>query len=184
MSKLLVLFVAVKFLSMLICSSFETVENGAECDIKQQSSSSDLGPCSCYSQLEKSLFATEKNRFNLKKTFFPPENNVPEFVTVVYSFENSSTTSVWFWSAETSHFLYPNEVFQFLSLLFSKPQEYYTGKLEVTLKEDCANLSNTSGNLQLLTQRVCTMYYTQTWLQFSSRFHPCPCIGTLGPMRT
>lgn len=121
-----------------------------ECDNETTSQS-----CLCYSNLEDALFATEKNRINRKKTFFPPEDNLPEFVHVTYHFKNSSNTSVWFWSKKTSYFLHPFLVFQFMSLFFSKPEPYYTGSLDVTLETECmVNLSPDTTNLQLLTQRV------------------------------
>ena len=130
----------------------ESSINGEDCD---SSNTSTQQSCLCYSVLENSLLATEKNRVNLKKTFFPPEANSPEFVKVIYRFKDSNNTSVWFWSAKTSHFLHPFKVFQFMSLLFSKPEPYYTGTLEVTLKNECMmNLSPDKSNLQLLTQRV------------------------------
>ena len=94
--------------------TFDSGINGEECDNERTSQS-----CLCYRNLERALFATEKNRVNLKKTFFPPEDNLPDFVQVTYCFKNSSNTSVWFWSTKTSHFLHPFVVFQFMSLFFS-----------------------------------------------------------------
>ena len=116
------------------------------------------GMCLCYNELENSLFATDKNRIGLSTTFFPLEENPPEFVTVKYSFTDTNDTQNWFWSAVTSHFLHPFEVFQFFSLFFGKPEPYYRGTLEITLKHECASLSSTDIKLQLLTQRV-------TWVE-------------------
>jgi hypothetical protein len=114
------------------------------------------GMCLCYNELEKSLFATNENRISLTTTFFPLEDNPPEFVIVKYHFKNSSKTQLWFWSAFTSHFLYPFEVFQFSSLFFGKPESYYRSEknLEITLENECENLSSTDIKLHLLTQRV------------------------------
>ena len=112
------------------------------------------GLCLCYHELEDSLLATENNRIYLSMAFFPLEDNQPEFVTVRYSFDDSNTTQLWFWSTQMSHFLHPFEVFQFLSLFFTKPEPYYTGNLDIVLKAECANLSSTDVKLQLLTQRV------------------------------
>ena len=39
---------------------------------------------------EKSLLGRDDNIQNLSLAFFPPKANVPEFVTVIYTFENSS----------------------------------------------------------------------------------------------
>lgn len=150
MSKLTtILCIAVHLFIFCYSSAVETTLNGEECDDDTITEK----PCSCYSALEKSLLAKEKNRFNLKRAFFPPENNTPEFVTVHYSFKNSTSTFTWFWSAKTSHFLHPFNAFQFLSLLFSTPEPYYVGELSITLNKNCANLSSEL-NLQMLTQRV------------------------------
>ena len=116
------------------------------------------GMCLCYSELEKSLFASDANRLNLTTTFFPLENNPPEFVVVKYYFKNSNKTQplLWFWSAVTSHFLCPFEVFQFSSLFFGKPETYYRSErsLNITLDNECEKLSSTDIKLHLLTQRV------------------------------
>ena len=112
------------------------------------------GMCLCYNELERSLFSTDQNRINLSTTFFPLEENQPEFVTVKYDFTDTNVTQVWFWSAVTSHFLHPFEVFQFFSLFFGKPEPYYRGNLNIALNANCANLSSTDIKLQLLTQRV------------------------------
>ena len=112
------------------------------------------GLCLCYSELEDSLLATENNRISLSTAFFPLEDNQPEFVTIRYRFSESNRSQVWFWSTQMSHFLHPFEVFQFLSLFFTKPEPHYTESLDITLKVECANLSSTDVKLQLLTQRV------------------------------
>ena len=110
------------------------------------------GSCSNYSELESSLLATDENKLNIEKAFYPPEKNVPEFVSVIYKFEGSNDVSVWYWSSKSSHFLHPFKVLQFLSLLFSKPAQYYTGCVNITLKNECADCP--ADNMQLLTQRV------------------------------
>ena len=118
------------------------------------------GMCRCYSELESSLIATDQNRISLSTAFFPLEDNPPEFVTVHYTFKDTNEEQVWFWSAVTSHFLHPFEVFQFSSLFFGKPEPYYRGSLIITLQAECANLSSTDVKLQLLTQRV-------SWVTFN-----------------
>ena len=112
------------------------------------------GSCMCYFELEKSLLATEKNVLQLSTAFFPLESNQPEFVTVRYTFNDSNVTQFMFWSVQTSHFLHPFEVFQFMSLFFGKPEPYYTGELTVQLNTECSKLLSTDENLQILTQRV------------------------------
>ena len=156
------------------CSSGDEITlNGKECD----DDSITEKPCSCYSVLEDSLLATEQNRVNLKRAFFPPEDNIPEFVTVLYRFENSTANFTWFWSEKTSHFLHPFKVFQFLSLLFGTPEPYFTGYMNITLKKSCATLSKDDLNLQLLTQRVYIhalyIYIASMLNQGSAHMHAC-----------
>ena len=113
------------------------------------------GLCQCYSELESSLLATEGNKINLATAFFPLEENQPEFVLVKYYFNGTNIDpQVWFWSAVTSHFLHPFEVFQFSSLFFGKPNIYYRKDLTITLKAECASLSQNDTKLHILTQRV------------------------------
>ena len=111
--------------------------------------------CLCYCELENSLLATEHNIDQLTRAFFPAEENTPEFVTITYNFNNTDS-QIWYWSAQTSHFLHPFEVFQFLSLFFSKPEPYYTGVMVINLKVECADLTSDESfrMLQLFTQRV------------------------------
>ena len=112
--------------------------------------------CNNFTVLEKSLFESVENKIQLSVTFFPLQDNSPEFVQVTYNFGNNDT-QVWFWSGQTSHFLHPFEVFQFMSLFFGKPEPYYTGTLSLQLSPDCADpgiLPNGNSRLQLLTQRV------------------------------
>ena len=117
------------------------------------------GSCMCYCELEESLLATEENTLQLTSTFFPPEDNPPEFVTVFYHFKDTDGIPfgphTWYWSAQASHFLHPFEVFQFSSLFFGKPEPYYTQNLSITLKAKCAKLSSMDNKkVELLTQRV------------------------------
>ena len=124
--------------------------------------------CKDYTVLENSLFENEANKMNLSVAFFPLQDNPPEFVKVTYNFGN--VTQIWFWSAHTSHFLHPFEVFQFMSLFFSKPGPYYTGNVTLTLRPECAEpglLPNGNSQLQLLTQRV------STCISFLLGFHAC-----------
>ena len=138
-----------KLIALCILFSWCRLTCGSACGCDEP-----VGYCLCYCELEDSLLGTENNRINLTTTYFPPEDNQPEFVAVRYHFIDSDETQVWYWSAQTSHFLHPFEVFQFLSLFFSKPEPYYSSSLDVTLKAECANLSSTDNKLQLLTQRV------------------------------
>ena len=145
MLNLRVLCIVVYLISCYLLGGGSTTDFG--CDKPE-------GSCLCYYELENSLLATESNRISLTTTFFPPEANLPEFVTVRYHFKNNSATQLWFWSAQTSHFIHPFKMFQFLSLFFSKPEPYYTDTIDITLETECANLSTMDIKLQLLTQRV------------------------------
>ena len=142
-------------LSVCLLCSFHlqaVAENSTVIDSTEQGSL-----CKKFEDLENALLCNETNKIALSLTFFPLEDNPPEFVRITYDFGNSAQ-HVWFWSARSSHFLHPFEVFQFMSLLFSKPEPYYTGNLNVTLPPECANITSLLPNgkprLQLLTQRV------------------------------
>ena len=112
-----------------------------------------------FDALEKSLLETEDNKYELSRTFFPPVNNPPDFVTVYYKFsENNKEEAVWYWSAFTSGFIHPPEVLQFMSLFFTKPHGFYTETINITLSNTSeytvADCSSDLQKMQLLTQRV------------------------------
>ena len=114
----------------------------------------------CYHELKKSLLKRDVNVRSLSTTFFPPKDNFPEFVTVTYCFnENCNKTKKWFWTRESSYLFFPLKTFQYLSLFFSKPAEFFSGNVTLTLDEECY-INNTNDNpdydqmLTLLTQRV------------------------------
>ena len=137
------------FCEVLMAANTSTCENRC---------GSQFGSCLCYCELEESLLATEENTLELTRKFFPPEENPPEFVTVFYYFSDTNRIfgpHKWYWSAQTSYFLHPFEVFQFSSLFFGKPEPYYTQSLTITLKAECADLSSKDfTKIELLTQRV------------------------------
>ena len=126
-------------------------------------SSTNVSTCETFKDLQDSLISNETNKIALSITFFPLEDNPPEFVKVTYNFGEGIESQVWYWSSRSSHFLHPFEVFQFLSLFFNKPEPYYTGSLTISLRPECADaglLPDTKqhkdrSKLQLLTQRVC-----------------------------
>ena len=150
--------IAVFFVIVFLFNSHHVMSNESS-HSNNSCESAPKGMCLCYNELESSLFATEDNKMNLTTTFFPLEDNQPEFVIVKYCFNNVNTTScehpqIWFWSAYTSHFLHPFEVFQFSSLFFGKPEPYNRRRMTIILSEKCARLSQKDIKLQLLTQRV------------------------------
>ena len=109
----------------------------------------------CYISLAQHLFQSDDNVFNLSKAFFPVDTNTPVFVVVRYHFQNASyeRAQTWFWGASASYFQYPVATFQFLSLFFGKPEEFWTSEVDITL-----NATECEGakieHLTLLTQRV------------------------------
>ena len=110
----------------------------------------------CYLTLKQELLKRDDNVFNLSRAFFPPELNPPEFVQVTYNFADNGVTNetqTWYWVGQSSYFLFPPNTFQYLSLFFGKPEEYYTQEVYVTLNAT-ACLEVDKDHLTLLTQRV------------------------------
>lgn len=112
----------------------------------------------CYRALTQELLKRDDNVFKLSETFFPPDTNPPEFVAVTYCFKDEgdkglNSTQTWYWVEQSSYFLFPPDSFQYLSLFFGKPEEFYAQEVSVTL-----NATNCFGvkpeYLKLLTQRV------------------------------
>ena len=145
---------------MHLLSFFYEVSMAANTSTCENRCGSQSRSCLCYCKLEESLLATDENTFELTRKFFPPEENPPEFVTVLYHFNDTNGRGMfgphkWYWSAQTSYFLHPFEVFQFSSLFFGKPEPYYTQSLTITLKAECEDLiSEDFTKIELLTQRV------------------------------
>ena len=111
-----------------------------------------------FTTLAKSLIEDDENMYQLSRTFFPPVENSPEFVTVCYNFTETAETQTWYWSTSISSFIHPPEVMQYMSLLFSKPHNFFKGEVQVLLAP--VNTLSVSGcardpeRMQLLTQRV------------------------------
>ena len=153
-----------RFLSLMLVTCTVLIHALDEYGVEENRGVIVIGKChpskmncsECYHTLAESLLSSSDNVFHLSKTFFPPRENSPEFVKVTYFFgdmnSNETKSSVWFWSAHTSHFLHSPHTFQFLSLFFGKPEHFYSGVLNVTLKEDCANANERM--MEFLTQRV------------------------------
>ena len=115
----------------------------------------------CYLTLVKSLLGNGANVLNLTNAFFPPNLNPPDSVIVIYHFRNQSvhTQSLWFWASSFGYFLHPMQYFQFVSLLFGKPQPHYEQTVEVTLDAtECLGVSNEY--MLLLTQRVSRILFS------------------------
>ena len=140
---------------LLVC--LLSLPAGAQSGICTESSNN-ASSCDTFCDLENALLNNETNKIALSVTFFPLEDNPPEFVKVTYDFGEGKDAQVWYWSEKTSNFIHPFEILHFLSLFFNKPAPYYTGNVRVTMDPDCpaAGLLPNKGvpQLQLLTQRV------------------------------
>ena len=101
--------------------------------------------------LEKDLLSRSDNRFNLTKTFFPPRDAHPVIVEVIYVFEGSEETDVWFWSESMFYLVQPLDIFQYTSLFFSN-LSFRKKVVTVTLSTNCSRVDHEF--LMILTQRV------------------------------
>ena len=106
----------------------------------------------CYLTLKQSLLGRDDNIQNLSNAFFPPRDNIPEFVTITYKFENISDHQIWYWTHDSSYLFFQFTTFQYLSLFFGKPAERFSQELTLTLDGACVNVPNST--FRLLTQRV------------------------------
>ena len=117
----------------------------------------------CYDVLVNEIIASDKNRFNLQRAFFPPDTSNPVFVTVIYYFTrnmsgNGSTdysltspNQTWFWTQSTFYLFQPVQSLQYTSLLFSD-SDFREGNVSLYLQPDCMNAD--LDMIKLLTQRV------------------------------
>ena len=107
----------------------------------------------CYARLAYETITPQENQHNMQRAFFPPDTSDPVYVIVNYHF-NGGTNKTFYWSKSVFFSLfYPLPVYQFSSLFFGD-FEFRQGTLNLTLTEDCADVSDT--NMQFLTQRVCS----------------------------
>ncbi len=134
-------------LSVLVCLSQQAVsaENGND------------NNCSTFMKLVAHVIDDDDNIVEVQKTFFPPDNTPPSFVTVRYKFESGE--KVWIWSNAFFYFLHPLHVFQFTSLFFS---DLNTQSSEVTLNLPSSCYDVSDDNFMLLTQRVSSMTSMET----------------------
>ena len=140
------LSVVVLFISMLTPGIESRDEEGTE----SQCSSN-------FNELVKQITASDKNRYNLQRAFFPPERESAIFVAITYSYENApDNTSVWYWSVSTYYIYFPSKVLPWISLLFIEPSSRHSA-INITLSEEC--LGADDDMMQLLTQRVGGLYF-------------------------
>ena len=146
----------VLLLLLIVIWNFHKITAFGEIDIKCENDT-----CTkCYKTLATELVQNADNYIALQNTFFPPDNNGPDFVIVTYNYTyNLSepatqmlTNQIWFWSSSAYFFYHPLRVFQCTSLGFSDPslrQRNVTLYLPATCYEN--------NNMKLLTQRVCEL---------------------------
>ena len=108
----------------------------------------------CYLSLKKSLLSRDDNILNLSLAFYPPQSNIPEFVSITYLFgeASDSTSQEWFWTHDSSYLFFPLKTFQCHSLFVGKLERDVSQTLTLTLDAECSTASNK--HMELLTQRV------------------------------
>ena len=80
--------------------------------------------------LKESLLKHDDNVHKLSQTFFPPISNPPQVVRVTYNFgENIDESEVWFWTSDSYYLFIPIEMFQYMSLFFSRPAYFFTKQI-------------------------------------------------------
>ena len=120
-----------------------------------------------FSTLERALFFTDNNRFELISAFYPARESATLFLNVKYNFsipENDQTELTvchnWIWTTGTFYLIESPDVFLFTSLLFVHP-ENKIHTLTLRLPADCAGVAqkcasnpNKVSMLEILTRRV------------------------------
>ena len=131
----------------------------------------------CYLALKQELLKRDDNVFQLSRTFFPPDTNPPEFVAVTYEYYDDlglmNGSQTWYWIEQSSYLLFPPDTFQYVSLFFGKPEEYYAQEVSVTLAADCKEADEM--HMTLLTQRVRYQLHDYNYYYF-----PCTSIRCSG----
>ena len=119
-----------------------------------------------FSTLEKALFETRNNRFELISAFYPTRDSVSPFVNVKYNISEAKENGCqnWIWTTSTFYLIESPDVFQFTSLLFVQP-ENKVHTLTLELPTNCFNLTDECDKddnfttteykmMELLTRRV------------------------------
>ena len=120
-----------------------------------------------FATLEKALFFTDNNRFQLIKAFYPARESVTLFLNVKYNFSipandqtELSVCQNWIWTTGTFYLIESPDVFLFTSLLFVHPEnKIHTVTLKLPaecadLAEECDRNPNEVSMLEILTRRV------------------------------
>ena len=118
-----------------------------------------------YETLEKVVLGDRRNVYKLSTTFIPPNVDSPLYVTVTYSFPNTSVKYVW--STISLYLTIHPKIIRYLSLFFCYAADDRIVDLELQLPEECTDLANNTAMdernmLIVLTQRV--ICYVLYWL--------------------
>lgn len=119
-----------------------------------------------FSTLERALFETGNNRFELISAFYPTRDSISAFVNVKYNISEAEGNGCqnWIWTTSTFYLIESPDVFQFTSLLFVQP-ENKVHTLTLELPNNCFNLTDVCDDddnfttteykmMELLTRRV------------------------------
>ena len=134
------------------------------------STTTDFSDCATnLGTLERALYETEGNLFELNRIFFPPSLLPTRFIRVEYTFgndENKNCNVTYIWAVGGALFLQPPTLFKLNSLYFYFPNNKLT-KLRLRLPLECITLisetdgmcscTNGSHMLDILTQQVSVM---------------------------
>lgn len=123
---------------------------------------------SCFETLVNALINTADNKYQLGRTFFPPDDVIPVQVRVTYkpingtvTADNNCTTdlknnvdTIWYWLMGNFYAYQPVDVFHYRSLLFTPPY-WHKKSVELFLPHQCfSNSGNYYDFFEYLTQRV------------------------------
>lgn len=142
-------------LGLLMCTFTCATGNSNDTDLPFGSCLVGRESCSeCYLTLKKSLLSRDDNILNLSLAFYPPQTNVPEFVSITYLFGEApnANSQMWFWTHDSSYLFFPLQTYQYHSLFFGKLEREVSQSLILTLDAECYATPNTT--MELLTQRV------------------------------
>ncbi len=102
-----------------------------------------------FSELEKALYADERNLLNMENAFFPSLGQPSRFLKVQYIFtdeyDEDDCRVTFFWSVGSFLFLQPPSVFTYTSLLFNFPSNMVEN-LTIVLPNTCRPLVINNNN--------------------------------------
>ena len=156
---------------MCKCASFLillTFFCGSAIGSSSNDSSTESADCSTMTSLERALYVTGDNIFELNRVFYPPNKRTSRFIRVKYTLlnemgEDDGCSVDYIWSIGILLFFQPPALFTYNSLYFNYPNNNLT-QLSLKLPYECRSLINTSSSecscifdsqkLDVLTQQV------------------------------